>query len=196
MTTSLVALPDGTLCETDIMGGQTFYTKLAMSCEHIKDDINHPVVVDGYLCSDSACNNCSDTSFTSGWQTKEEIAMLLNEDTAGNCQVWKTIESNNLDQLNDTNLETIFSTNATSSMRSGPVDEVVAYGKVYIGNTCLSQYISIEEPVESPPGPSPGGESNVFGGTEAGGSSATSNVWGLSLSMFAVAGLSAVILSV
>lgn len=184
-----MALPDGTLCQTDVIGGQTYYTKLALSCEHIDDNSNHPVVLNGYLCSDSACSNCSDTALTSGWQSKEDIAMLLNEDTAENCQAWKTVESNNLDQLNNTNLETMLIDNSDSSLRSGPADQVTAFAKVYIGNTCLSDYIPIE-------GPSPTAGSNVFGGTEAGGSSAASNVWGVSLSMFAVAGLSAAILSV
>ncbi len=140
---------------------------------------------------------------------------MLNEDTAENChcQAWKTVESNNLDyQLNNTNLETMFSSNSGFFLRAGPADQVTAYAKVYIGNTCLSDYIAIEpettttdpvelvteDPVEIPiaPGPSPTAGSNVFGGTEADENSAASNVWGFSLSMFAVAGLSAVILSV
>ncbi len=177
-----MALADGTLCETDVIGEQTYYTKLALSCEHISDD-NHPVVLDGYDCSDSACSNCSDTAEVSGWQSKKDIAMMLNEDMSENfCQAWKTVESNNLDQLNNTNLETMFSNNSDSSVRFDPPDQARAYAEVYIGNTCLSDYIPIE-------GTSPGAGA-------ADGSSAASNVWGLSLSMFAVAGLSAAILSV
>ena len=70
------------------------------------------------------------------------------------------------------------------------------YAKVLIGNTCLSDYIEMtEDPVEiqveCPPSTSPGG-SNMADGSSA----ATSNVWGLSLSMIAVAGLSTVILFV
>ena len=176
-----MALPDGTLCQTDVLGEQTYYSKLVVSCEHIDDNANHPVVMDGYDCSDSACSNCSDTAEISGWQSQEDIAMMLNEDpTQDACQVWKTIESNNLDQFNITNVETMFSDNSDSSIRYGPADQSRAYAEVFIGNTCLSDYIPIE-------GPSPGA---------ADGSSAASNVWGVSLSMFAVAGLSAAILSV
>ena len=49
----------------------------------------------------------------------------------------------------------------------------------------------VEIPIACPPNTSPGAGSNV-----ADGSSAASNVWGLSLSMFAVAGLSTAMLSV
>ena len=162
------------------MGGQTYYTKLAISCEHIDDNANHPVVIDGYDCSDSTCSNCSDTAEVSEWQSQEDIAMMLNEDpTQDACQAWKTVESNNLDQFNDTNVETLFRNNSDSSVRSYPPDQARAFTEVLIGNTCLSDYIPI--------GPSPGA---------ADGSSAASNVWGVSLSMFAVAGLSAAILSV
>ncbi len=214
-----MALPDGTLCETDVTEGQTYPSKLVVSCDHISDD-KHPVIYNAYTCYDSACSNCSDTIMTSSWQSQEDIEQMLNEDpTQDACQVMKTMESKNLDQFNDTNLETMFSNNSDASVRYGPADQARAYAEVYIFNTCLIDYISIEpkttdpvelvteEPVEiqvlcppgpspGPPGPSPAGESNVFGGMEAGGSSAASNVWGLSLSMFAVAGLSAAILSV
>lgn len=158
------------------MGGQTYYSKLVVSCEHIDDNANHPVVMDGYDCSDSACSNCSDTAEVSGWQSQEDVAMMLNEDpTQDACQAWKTIESNNLDQFNDTNVEMLFRNNSDSSIRYGPADQSRALAEVFIGNTCLSDYIPIGA---------------------ADGSSAASNVWGVSLSMFAVAGLSAVILSV
>ena len=102
--------------------------------------------------------------------------MMLNEDpTQDACQAWKTIESNNLDQFNDTNVEMLFRNNSDSSIRYGPADQSRALAEVFIGNTCLSDYIPIGA---------------------ADGSSAASNVWGLSFSMFAVAGLSAAILSV
>ena len=180
------------------MGEQTYYSKLKVSCDHIGDNPNRPVVIDNYMCSDSACSNCSDTAVASGWQSQEDIALMLNEDTAdGTCQVMNVIETNNLDQLNNTNLELVSSNATDSSAKYGPPDQTRGYAKVLIGNTCLSDYIEMtEDPVqfevECPPSTSPGG-SNI---TVDGSSAAASNVWGLSLSMIAVAGLSTVILFV
>ena len=95
------------------------------------------------------------------------------------------IETNNLDQLNNTKLELVSSNATDSSAKYGPPDQTRGYAKVFIGNTCLSDDIEMtEDPVKS--------GSNIT----VDGSSAASIVCGLYLLTFAVAGLSTVILFV
>jgi len=115
-------------------------------------------------------------------------------------------------------LNEMFSDTSDSYWKYTSSSDVVAdFFEVFLGNTCIadyedhaedsSPYTAADEGEEDGHGHPHGSEgeedghghphgSNVSAGTEAGGPSSSARVWGLSLSISAVAGLTGAILSV
>ena len=203
-----MALGNSALCETDITGGSTSFAKIEVSCDHITES-EHPVVMTGYLCTDSACSNCSDTVAYEGWSPWEDFTTMAgttnNPDT---CWSYNTV-SIDAGAIWDS----MVSTSSPSYVKYTTSPEILAaYNDVFIGNSCLVDYAKteIEEGVHteddgvhtegSPPSTADDHDQEGDGHDDGSnvkedGGSSSACVWGLSMSISAVAGLGAAILS-
>ena len=96
-TTKLVAADDGSLCETDIIGGVTLYSKFTVTCgsEEYPDD----VFMKMYNCADDMCTNCDATTEFEGYALKEEWDPKSIKSNVGHCFGWATTVATNQTEM-------------------------------------------------------------------------------------------------
>ena len=133
--TALKAIDGGALCETDIFGMATTYTKFIVTCgsEENPDD----VFVSLYNCQDAMCDSCSDTPELEGYTLDNVFDFKSMTTDVGHCFAWSTTSS-----TNETELAMMASSETAYQNFIPPstLEDAMQYWDVFFRNTCIGSF--------------------------------------------------------
>ena len=133
--TALNAMDDGSLCETDVVGNATTYTKFTVTCGSKEYPDN--VFVSMYNCQDGTCESCNDTPELKGYALDNLFNFTSMTTDVGHCFGWSTTSS-----TNETELAMMGSSVTAYQMFIPPstLEDTTQYWNVFFRNTCIGSF--------------------------------------------------------
>ena len=138
-TTKLVAADDGSLCETDIFGVVTLYTKFTVTCG--SEDYPDDVFVNFYNCADDMCTNCDATTEFEGYALLEKWDPKSIMSNVGHCIGWATTAATNQTEF------AIITGSENGYQKFIPpsiLEDTLGYFNSFLGNTCFGDFIGYD----------------------------------------------------
>lgn len=133
--TALKAIDGGALCETDVVGMATTYTKFTFTCG--SEENPDKVFASLYNCQDATCGSCSDTPELKGYALDNLFNFTSMTTDVGHCVGWSTTSS-----TNETELAMMASSETAYQNFISPstLEDSMQYWDVFFRNTCIGSF--------------------------------------------------------
>jgi hypothetical protein len=133
--TALKAIDGGALCETDVVGMATTYTKFTFTCG--SEENPDKVFASLYNCQDATCGSCSDTPELKGYALDNLFNFTSMTTDVGHCFGWSTTSS-----TNETELAMMASSETAyqNFILPSTLEDSMQYWDVFFRNTCIGSF--------------------------------------------------------
>lgn len=132
--TALKVNDDGFLCETDVFGMTTTYTKFNFTCG--TEENPDKVFGSMYNCQDATCKSCSDTPEFIGYALDNVFNFTSLTTDVGHCFGWSTTSTNETELAMMTSSETAYQ----NFIPPSTLEDSMQYWDVFFRNTCIGSF--------------------------------------------------------